>query len=465
MKKYLTKNNILYTIIIIVFLSLSIIISNKHEHWTDEAIAWLIANDLSITEILKYMHCDGHPMLFHLIVKLFCFFGLKYNHFNIISILFSTLGVTILLFKSNFKWYIKILLPFTYYIFYQYTIVTRGYCIILLLLSLVATIYEKRIEKSYIYIILLILLTNLEAYTFLIAGSLYFLFILDYYNNYKKNKKHNIKHLTCIILLFLSFLFTTIYMFPRGDGTFKTGYHDYHLANSFLTTPFDLNIIIILVSVFLVIFFILIYNKTNKKTIIEASIIASPTLLFMLFKYANFWHFGIAFLLLIFLAWIHKLSKIKVFNIFLLITCIVQICWSISSSIYDYNKVYAPGEEVANFIKQYDYKNLNIYATDIYETSINPYFDKNIFINYQPEYRFFYWNKKNVFYTKSYKNAYLLNYLLNDDIDIYVSTSIQIPGIDSHYNEYIFPGATYFTTSIYEDMTCYVYVKKELDTK
>ena len=464
MKKYINKKNIINIIIIIIFIVLSIIISNKHEHWADEATAWLISNDLSILDMFKYMNYDGHPILFFVIVKLFCTLGLKYNNFNIISILFSTLGITILLNKSNFKWYIKILLPFTYFIFYQYTIITRGYCLILLLLSLIASIYEKRIEKCYIYTILLILLTNLEAYTFLIAGSLYFLYIIDYINNYK-NKIKNKHHLICLIIIFISFLFTTFYMLPRGESIFYTSGFSYQISNSFITSPFDNSIIISLSSFLLFLFFIYIYLKTNKKTSIEATIISAPVLIFMIFKYANYWHYGIAFLLLIFLAWIHNLSEKKLFNIFLLMTCIIQIYWSINSSIYDYKETYSPSEEIADFIKQYDYKNLNIYAEDFYSTSINPYFDNNIFMNWQPEYRFFYGNTNNKYY--EYKDN--RNKLTQDDIDIYICNELYSQSkpdyINDDYNTYIFKGSTYFEKHKYESMTTYIYVKKEIDEK
>ena len=39
---------IIYSVVLILFLTLSIIISLKHEYWADEANAWLIAGDSSI---------------------------------------------------------------------------------------------------------------------------------------------------------------------------------------------------------------------------------------------------------------------------------------------------------------------------------------------------------------------------------------------------------------------------------
>ena len=95
---------IIYSVVLILFLTLSIIISLKHEYWADEANAWLIAGDSSILDLFtKFLHTDGHPALFHLIIKTFQFFGLSYNNFRIIALIFSTLGVAFFLFKSNYK--------------------------------------------------------------------------------------------------------------------------------------------------------------------------------------------------------------------------------------------------------------------------------------------------------------------------------------------------------------------------
>ena len=98
------KEHILYSTVLTLFIILSIIISLKHEYWADEANAWLIAADSSLIDLFtKYLHTDGHPALFHLIIKSFQLVGLNYDNFRIISLTFSTLGIALFLFKSNCK--------------------------------------------------------------------------------------------------------------------------------------------------------------------------------------------------------------------------------------------------------------------------------------------------------------------------------------------------------------------------
>lgn len=462
MKKYLTKKNIFYGIILITFIFLSVVMNTKHEFWADEANAWLLAQDLSIKDLIIYIHRDGHPILFHLIIKFFSLIGLKYKYFGVISILFSSLGIGLLLFKSKLKWYLKLLLPFTYFIFYQYTVVVRGYCLVLFLLSLVAILWKKRREKCVLFTFILFLLLSSEIYTFLIAGSIYLIFIIDYIKEYLDTKKHDKKYLYCLIFLFISFLLTTIYVYPRSSNAFNPSTYSYYLSDSFIT-PFNASTSFkIFTTMILVSFFTIIYSSVESKKRLEALIIILPTLLFMIFKYSNLWHKGIIFILLIFLIWIHELEEIKSINIFMVICAFIQIYYSINTCIYDYNNKYSSSYEIAQFIKKYDYKNLKIYGHTFYASEINPYFENNIYFNWN-NYRFYYWDKNANYY--HFKPS--INLLETNNVDILIyypyEFNLDIEKIKEKYDEYIFEASTYFQVSKYENMTCYVYVKKELN--
>lgn len=450
-----------YSIILLLFVVLVTIVSLKHEYWADEANAWLIAADSSLVELFtKYLHTDGHPALFHLIIKVFQFFGLTYTNFRVISILFSSLGVAFFLFKSNYKWYLKALLPFTFFIFYQYTVVTRGYCLILLLLGLIANIWEKRKEKCVLFTILTILLLSLESYTFFVAGSIYLIYIIDYIKEYRETKKHNRKLLICLGVLFLSFLLTTIYVMPRSHNTFNPIVTIYFISNSFMVSP-NSSVILEIIAVYIILFVLVFSIRKNKEKMIEAIIIIVPVLLFLTLKYCNLWHTGIFFLVVLFIAWIHDYHKIKVFNIFLLFTCFIQIYWSISSSIYDYRESYSPAKEVADFVKTYDYKNMKIYGFEFYESAINAYFDENIFYNWNDDIRFFYWNENSNYYKVSRD----VSNIIKEDVDMIIVTPLyedfDREEIIKYYDEYVFDGSTYFQTYKYESMKAYVYVKKD----
>ena len=224
----------------------------------------------------------------------------------------------------------------------------------------------------------------------LIAGSIYFLELVSFFKDYKTNKKRK-KTIICLIILFLSFLFTTIYMFPRNHIATTLTPKDLSIADAFFYSssyPHFLFIISIIA-----IFGIIIYTylkQNQKKELLEAAIIFAPSYLFFTFLYANYWHSGIIFIIVLFLSWIHQLNKNKVFTVFLFLTCLVQIYWSISSSYKDYKYTYCPSREVANYIKEFNYEDLNIYAKHYTNVAVNAYFKHNIFELYYNDLAFYY---------------------------------------------------------------------------
>ena len=459
------KERLLYTIILVIFVVLSTLVSLKHEYWADEANTWLLARDGNIIQLFtKYMSNNGHPFTFIFIIKIFQLFGLNYSNFHIISILFSSIGIGLLLFKSNYKWYLKILLPFTYFIFYQYTVITRGYCLLLLLFSVLALIWEKRKEHYWLYTLLLIILINLEAYTFLIAGSLYLLELIDFFKNKNKDKKTII----CLIILFLSFLITTIYMFPKSNNTTGISIKDLSIADAFLyshSLPYFLSIIITIGVVGIIIYTYLKNNK--KKELLETAIIFIPVYLFFNFYYCNYWHSGILFILFLFLFWIHKIDNTKLIKVLLLITCFVQIYWSYKSSINDYKYTYSPTKEVADFIKEYDYDNTTIYCNNYLCSAINPYFQKNIFALWPDNVGFYYESNNNPNYLFDYEADNILE--TKPDILIIANSSNEDKIEESHdkysklldqYELHTFRGQAYFKDTVIKEFAYDVYVKK-----
>ena len=106
---------------------------------------------------------------------------------------------------------------------------------------------------------------------------------------------------------------------------------------------------------------------------------------------------------------------------------------------------------------------MKIYGHSFYESSINPYFDYNLFDNWDKNVSFFYWNISNIYY----RTGNSLDSLLNNNVDIIIATplydKIDIDSLKEYYNAYEFRGATYFENKIYEDMSCYVFVRKDID--
>ena len=90
----------------------------NHEYGRDEFQVWLMVKKLSFFEIILQMKYEGHPCLWHLIIKIFAELNFSYCIMGVISTSFALLGVWILLYKSSFEIYTKCLICFSFSILF-----------------------------------------------------------------------------------------------------------------------------------------------------------------------------------------------------------------------------------------------------------------------------------------------------------------------------------------------------------
>lgn len=161
---------ILEFVSIISFVFFAIYVGKNHEPWADEAQSWLIARDNSLLDIFKTMRYEGTPALWHVLLKICMIFGMEYKFLYIVPIISTTIGIFYLYKNENIPFIFKLLLPFTYFIFFQYTVVARSYTLLFPLLMMIAYIYKNKEKNLITYGILLFLLMNVSLHSFLLAG-------------------------------------------------------------------------------------------------------------------------------------------------------------------------------------------------------------------------------------------------------------------------------------------------------
>src|SRR5215203_1893073 len=89
-----------------------------HEPWMDEAQAWLLAKDTNPVELfVQYLRYEGSPGLWHLILMVPAKLGFPYVTLNIVSAVIAAAGVFLFLRFSPFPPAVKILFPFSYFVF------------------------------------------------------------------------------------------------------------------------------------------------------------------------------------------------------------------------------------------------------------------------------------------------------------------------------------------------------------
>ena len=153
---------------------LHFLVTMVHEPWFDEALAWMIARDSSIYELLfEVPHYEGHPALWHLVLMPFAKSGAPYElSLSIVSFIFAGGAVALLLFKSKLPRIIRLLMPFTYFFFYQFGVVARPYCMMMLAFFVMAVCFERRNEHPFGYTASMLFLCATSAYGIVIAGGL-----------------------------------------------------------------------------------------------------------------------------------------------------------------------------------------------------------------------------------------------------------------------------------------------------
>lgn len=395
-------------ITLIIYLLGVCTVSFFHEPWFDEAQAWAIARSGTIKEILfEIPHYEGHPPLWHLILVPFAKLGAPYElSLAAVNIFFMTLAVAVLLFKSPFPKLIRCLLPFNFFLFYQYGVVSRPYCILVLAIFLAAACYKNRNEHPVKYLLCLALMCAVHSYGIIIAGCLCIVWLIEIFTEYKKSGKlaDILKDRRCW-LMFCLLIFAMLVMaaivpdenvYLGGKMSSETEKKfDFSCINilfcfvifsdSIITSFFNYAVVpseiasqipVIVVSILLVALFVTITYR-NKK-LLTFLLPYGVLSIFGSFVYISPHHIGVITAFVIFVLWIivdesgkvllpeymNKISakigkKLKVIvKAIAFLPLLIPIAWSCTSSYFDIRYPYW-FDEAADFIKEYhldDYK-------------------------------------------------------------------------------------------------------------
>jgi len=150
-----------------------------HEPWRDEAQAWLLTRDLDIFSLFKTLPSEGHPPLWYLLIMPLAKLGLPYLSQNVLAAVVMIAAVYVILFKWQLPLILKLAIPFSYFFLYEYAILARSYCLIVLFTALIVWLYSKRFEKPILFALCTVGLFNTHMLAFGFATALTVLFYLD----------------------------------------------------------------------------------------------------------------------------------------------------------------------------------------------------------------------------------------------------------------------------------------------
>ncbi|MBU1671971.1 MAG: hypothetical protein KKF41_14025 [Actinobacteria bacterium] len=407
-KQYL-RENWWKLLILVAYCGLLAYMISVHEPWGDELQAWTMARDTNPVSLLfTHLRYEGHPGLWPLILMAPAKLGLPPFTMNLISAVIALASVYLLLFRSRFPAVLKVLLPFSYFLFYQYAVVARNYCLITLLLFLVAMYYTRRTDRFYTFVLLLCLLANTSAHGALLAISLLFVHWVDLRKVWGSlDAGARRKQLIGTGVFVLVIALVVIMLWPPGDlvtpgqsasdagEALRVGAR---VLNHSLTGIWWLSLAALLL--------ICIWLFRQRLLFLYLACIV-PLLLFFAFFVVRLWHEGIPFLVLVMCMWLgfeeeteakaRHWSRPRADTLLryaavaaMVLILLFGVKWSYGAFRNDSQRVYSTAFITADYIARNGLEGKRI-AMIGNQTAVNAFFDGNIFYNHNDGRRPSFW--------------------------------------------------------------------------
>lgn len=347
----LSKINKTATISLFLFAVITIIRLYHHMPWFDEAHSWIISEQLSFIDMLKYTPQEGHFPVWNIMLFPVAKFHLYPVAMQLLNWLFCFCALIILWIKAPFNNFTKICITFSFPFLAYYSIVARCYSIGILLIFILASLYKKQLEHPLIYCGLIFLCANTSLMALIPATAFGIILIFKFIQSKNFSKDYYISLLIGLITVLVILLqiynvnFNGGYIKPKTLMLFSHTFVNNSIINVFLIVIFSIPVIK--------------YLLKDKYSLFFISFCCFIVLLLMYKFYSlNFWHTFFVFIYLITTFWIVNVDKDEFKWRFLAILSLTLI-----SFIYIF---YIPGESSFNIVYNSKSKQLkNFIENDI----------------------------------------------------------------------------------------------------
>lgn len=360
--------------------------AHAHEPWADEAQSWLIARDASLLEIwTKLVRLEGSPGLWHSLLHLLISFGWPYSGLNYVSGVLGLSACLVLFFFSPFPLAIRGLLPFTYFLCFQYPVVARNYSLAPLLLFSAAAAY--RAKRNRLLLALLILLACVSAQSFLLSLSFAAAVVFEMRWSWGKAASKTRKDLLFAGVAYLAALILVVLaVWPSRQTVFFVS-PNWSTGNFIGVTRWTFQQA-----------FGDAYWPAFLVALTLPTLLRGPGLLFFLLStvslcvfgsvvYSNVWHHGYLVLAWLTAVWISYARDWRNYrNYFALaglaLFIIVQCAWTWKAFRYERKNAYSGSLAMARLLQTEFREQAKVFGVGFSTVAVQPYFPSNIFANY-----------------------------------------------------------------------------------
>lgn len=385
-----------------------------HEPWFDEIQAWQIAKTADWYDILfRIPHFEGHPPAWHLCLALFAKAAITWQWVlrPIGFVCIASMGFLVI-FKSPFPRWVRIILPFSYFLFLQYGVIVRPYGPMMVLMILLAMAFPSKDARPGRFILLLAALAACHLFGLALAGGITLAWLLEIKNGQTwrsflrylctDKRFHYMLGLLGWAILILawvwpypntaadapyhaSILLNLLYLIvAQPADAFLTNYNQvFHIKELLHTFPALL--IPLLLGATLWYYLLTLLPRKQVKYLVCPYIL----LLSLMILYSSRHHQGIIFLLILWNMWLAlqaptytypRYSRFTaVFGKALLVLCLlIPVGWTINHLVIDAILPEFNGPQAVTFLTEHDLLHKRIFATWSYTRQGNKISAQNI---------------------------------------------------------------------------------------
>ncbi len=389
-----------------IYTALLAVTTYLHESWFDEAQAWLMARDLTPGQLWwNYLRYEGTPGLWHTILLIPAKLGLPYGFLHVVACIAACGAVAVLVWLAPFPVAIAALLPFTYFVMYQYAVIARSYTLFPVLFFLTAAVLPQARRRTYLFLLLLILMASTAMHGVMAAVGIAVAYLIEFHADRRNRSRAEIRRHAIAGTAFLLWLMVVAALvWPPKDLSFiRLSGQDMRsvkasvvatteqIEDAFSSRPelgarrWELRILDMAPSALVLALSMYWFYRNGALWYFVLPL--GAVLMLSSLVYRNRWHAGVLFLIWLFAMWVaysraRQSAPAYIWVAWLLVLA-PQIYWSARSVVYDIGQPYTGSKAVADYLKSQGLQNGVIYGAGYEATSIQPYFATNIFRNYR----------------------------------------------------------------------------------
>lgn len=192
----------------------------RHELWGDELHSWNIAKaSSSYADLLQHIRYEGHPPLWYTLMWLLSKVTHQLAYLQLLQFSIACSYMLLLLRYAPFSRLTRWLLPFGYYLLYEYGTLSRNYApAVLLAFALCILLQRNRPVNKLLYYLLLFLLSNTHLLGVILAASLHLYYMLGLRERSRNTAASPWRVLPSVMAGGLLLLPALYFIFPPSDS-------------------------------------------------------------------------------------------------------------------------------------------------------------------------------------------------------------------------------------------------------